>query len=42
MDGYFNDWIKEANKEDCVLRYVARIENGKVTVGVENIKSDTH
>ena len=41
MDGYFNDRIKEATKEDSVLRYVARIEKGVVSVGVENIKLDS-
>ncbi len=41
LDGYFSDRIKEAGKNNCVLRYVARIENGKVSVGVENISLDT-
>ena len=41
MDGYFNIRIKEATKEDSVLRYVARIEKGVVSVGVENIKLDS-
>jgi aspartokinase/homoserine dehydrogenase 1 len=41
LDGYFDSRIKEANKNNCVLRYVARIENGKVSVGVENIPIDT-
>ncbi|MCB0652389.1 MAG: bifunctional aspartate kinase/homoserine dehydrogenase I [Saprospiraceae bacterium] len=40
-DDYFDQMLKKASDKNCVLRMVAKLENGKATIGLEEV-DQTH
>lgn len=39
-DDYFTGLLKDASDKNCVLRMVAKLDNGKATIGLEAVDSD--
>ena len=39
---HFNKLLKNAKKENARLKYIAQLENGKASVGLQIIKPDHH
>ena len=39
-DDHFNKILKKANEKNCRLKFVAKLDKGKASVGLESVPSD--